>query len=417
MLGSTIVKGAGTKWNSNNPLVSPGMLMLVKNGDINYPYMIKAVNSDTELVLSEEATFSATDTTYTINLTELNNNSDAARALVAANTYILYFLQNMDTWMGDNGVVELTLPSGKTVKLESIKALQELVEGKADTNSVEEVKESLRGKADANIVEEISESVADKFDKNNVAQEVGSATDKVMSQKALVDAFAKKDSTETLKSGRLNVESATGDTIFNLGGTNGSSGAEFAYVRSSKRTQIHDVGTKTTILLPQKNGTIALLSDIPKMRADSNGFFKKASPIIKIYANGNFETNEESEGATVQRLDTGKYLISGILGYNADGAWGINGGVSIPKDINGLELIYVKDKVLAEGSIEIQTFHRQHSHLPEDFQNVRIKEIIDGKPVYYADGERVDIPPSTWLDVRVEMPVDSIWNQQQASKE
>lgn len=119
--GSAIVKGIGTKWNGNNPLVSPGMLMLIKNGDMNYPYMIKTVNSDTELVLAEAATFSATNTTYTINLTKPNNNSDAARALVATNTYILYFLQNIDTWMGDNGVVELTLPSGKMVKLELIK--------------------------------------------------------------------------------------------------------------------------------------------------------------------------------------------------------------------------------------------------------------------------------------------------------
>uniref|UniRef100_A0A3B0MLS7 Uncharacterized protein n=1 Tax=Arsenophonus endosymbiont of Trialeurodes vaporariorum TaxID=235567 RepID=A0A3B0MLS7_9GAMM len=113
---SSIFKGIGTKWNSNNPLVSPGMLILIKNGDVNYPYMILAVNSDTELTLAEKPTFSATDTTYTINLTEPNNNCDAPGALVAANTYSLYFLQNMDTWMGDNGVVELTLPSGKTVK-------------------------------------------------------------------------------------------------------------------------------------------------------------------------------------------------------------------------------------------------------------------------------------------------------------
>ncbi|HGJ5857631.1 MAG TPA: hypothetical protein ACHBZ1_17920, partial [Arsenophonus nasoniae] len=118
-------------------------------------------------------------------------------------------------------------------------------------------------------------------------------------------------------------------------------------------------------------------------------------------------------GAIVQRLDTGKYLISRVLGYNSDGAWGVNGGVSVPKDINGLELIYVRDKILSNGNIEIQTFHRQHSHLPEDFQNWRIKEIIDGKPTYYVDGEPCDIPPSTWLDVRVEMPVDSIWNQQE----
>ncbi|HGJ5877725.1 MAG TPA: hypothetical protein ACHBZ9_01225, partial [Arsenophonus nasoniae] len=174
--GSSIVKGTGTKWNSNNPLVSPGMLMLIKNGNINYPCMILAVNSDTELTLADKPTFSATDTTYSINLTEPNNNSDAARALVAANTYILYFLQNMDTWMGENGVVEISTPSGKTVKLESIKALQELVKGKADTNSVEEIKESLKEaiekvnqglekKADTSSIEEISGKLDKKFDK------------------------------------------------------------------------------------------------------------------------------------------------------------------------------------------------------------------------------------------------------------
>ncbi|WP_334469579.1 hypothetical protein [Arsenophonus sp. PmNCSU2021_1] len=164
--GSSIVKGTGTKWNSNNPLVSPGMLMLIKNGDVNYPYMILAVNSNTELVLAEEATFSATDTTYTINLTKPNNNSDAARALVAANTYIIYFLQNMNTWMTENGVVEITLPSGKTVKLASIKALQELVESKADASSIEEIKTALESKADTKTVEDISETVTGKFDKD-----------------------------------------------------------------------------------------------------------------------------------------------------------------------------------------------------------------------------------------------------------
>lgn len=153
------------------------------------------------------------------------------------------------------------------------------------------------------------------------------------------------------------------------------------------------------------------------MRADSNGFFKKASPLIKIHPDGSFETNDESEGAKVKRLETGKYLITGVMGYNADGAWGVNGSLSVPKNSNGLALIYIKDKILPGGNIEIQIFHRQHLHLPEDFQNIRVKEIIDGKPIYYTDGEQCDIPMSTWLDMRVGMPANSIWNQQQAQKE
>ncbi|WGM00185.1 hypothetical protein [Arsenophonus nasoniae] len=457
--GSSIVKGTGTKWNSNNPLVSPGMLMLIKNGDINYPYMILTVNSDTELTLADKPTFSATDTTYSINLTEPNNNSDAARALVAANTYILYFLQNMDTWMGDNGVVELTLPSGKTVKLESIKALQELIE-------------------------KISKNIGNKFDKNSVLQETGTATDKVLSQKACDDNYAKKDSWETFTAGEINIksngnytsltlikgdgnklllETAPGDAYFvyrdaknnnkavvtipsNKNGTLAltnnptditapklvvKSPSTHGYIEliaangntwrigsnnNDQRSYFEKVG-KFSIYLPGKGGTIALTSDIPKMRADSNGYFKKSSPIVKIQPDGSFETNDESEGVNVQRTEVGKYFISGVMGYNADGGWGINNGVSVPKNSNGLELIYIKDKVLSDGNIEIQTFHRQHPHLPEDFQNWRIKEIIDGKPTYYVDGEPCDIPPSTWLDVRVEMPVDSIWNQQHAQKE
>uniref|UniRef100_A0A3B0MPF6 Phage tail protein n=1 Tax=Arsenophonus endosymbiont of Trialeurodes vaporariorum TaxID=235567 RepID=A0A3B0MPF6_9GAMM len=73
--------------------------------------------------------------------------------------------------------------------------------------------------------------------------------------------MALTSSTDTFKAGRLNIESATGDTIFNLGGTNGSGGSEFSYVRSSKRTQIHDVDSNTTIILPQKSGELALTSD------------------------------------------------------------------------------------------------------------------------------------------------------------
>ncbi|MGP1925053.1 MAG: hypothetical protein ACTS73_09625 [Arsenophonus sp. NEOnobi-MAG3] len=104
-----IIKASITKWNSNNPLVLPGMLISIKMGDMNYPYMKKAVNTNIKLVLAEEASFSATDRTYTINFSDTNNNSDVGCILVVANTYILYFLQNMDNWMGDNSIVELTL--------------------------------------------------------------------------------------------------------------------------------------------------------------------------------------------------------------------------------------------------------------------------------------------------------------------
>ncbi|HGJ5874995.1 MAG TPA: phage tail protein [Arsenophonus apicola] len=109
---------------------------------------------------------------------------------------------------------------------------------------------------------ELTQGLNTKLNSAAVKQTTGNSTSEVMSQKACDDNYAKKNSGEPLKVGRLNVESASGDTIFNLGGTNGSAGAEFAYVRNSKRTQVHDTSTKTTVLFPQKSGEIALKSDV-----------------------------------------------------------------------------------------------------------------------------------------------------------
>ncbi|MEQ1965452.1 hypothetical protein ABLB69_20445, partial [Xenorhabdus khoisanae] len=53
--GSAIVRGTGTKFISNINGVAPGQLMLIQSGNSNLPHMIQAVNSDTELVLADNA--------------------------------------------------------------------------------------------------------------------------------------------------------------------------------------------------------------------------------------------------------------------------------------------------------------------------------------------------------------------------
>lgn len=158
------------------------------------------------------------------------------------------------------------------------------------------------------------------------------------------------------------------------------------------------------------SGTMAVIGG--NTAFDGSGYLKKSSPIILIRHNG-YSTNKESRGATVSKLNTGCYHIKNVLGYNEDAAWGVNGGISVPKDSNGLQLVFVKDKVLADGSIVVMTYHRQHTHLPNEFQNHRIKEIVNGKPVYMQDGEQCDLPTYTRLDIRVGMPEDCIWNKQQ----
>ncbi|AFH20266.1 tail fiber protein [Enterobacteria phage HK140] len=141
----------------------------------------------------------------------------------------------------------------------------------------------------------------------------------------------------------------------------------------------------------------------------SDGTLKAASPIVRLFGNGKCQLNDESEGCTVTRLATGKYLVEGCEGLNSDAAWGgIDGGFDIPTDRNKQPLIWLDYEVNADGSVLIQTYHRTHPSAPAYARNER-----DG----INDGEPIDIPSDQFVSVRVEMPANSIWNQKQKAIE
>ena len=146
---------------------------------------------------------------------------------------------------------------------------------------------------------------------------------------------------------------------------------------------------------------------------DSNGFIKRASPVVKVFSDGQYETNEESEGCVVARLSAGEYLISGCTGLNADAAWGgVDGGFEIPVDRNKQPRIWLDYTVNADGTVLIKTYHRVHVSSPLFAQN-RIGN-TDEHGVFtetVTDGEPVDIPTDAFVSVRVQMPSDSIWNR------
>lgn len=148
---------------------------------------------------------------------------------------------------------------------------------------------------------------------------------------------------------------------------------------------------------------------------DANGALKPASPIVKIFGNGSVELNDESEGVTVNRLSTGVYLLSGVVGLNADPLWGgIDGGVVIPTDINNQPLVWADFSVKPDGAILLKTYHRTHPGAPEFARNlIGIKNNDGSFTETVLDGEPVDIPAGRWIDVRVQMPENSLWNQKQ----
>lgn len=127
----------------------------------------------------------------------------------------------------------------------------------------------------------------------------------------------------------------------------------------------------------------------------ADGTLKAASPVVKIFCDGRFETNTESEGVTVERLAVGEYLIKGCKGLNSDAAWGgIDGGFDVPVDRNKQPLVWLDYSVNADGSVLVKTYHRTHPDAPAFARNE-----IDGK----NDGDPVDIPADQFVSVRVEM--------------
>lgn len=364
--GSAIVKGTGTKFKNNNPAINIGVTILIKSGNTNIPYMIKSVNSDTELVLAQPALATATNTTFSIHITEPDNNSDAARTMVAINAYTQYFLDAMNTWMSETGQTKIEMPNGEVITLDSIKKMQGDISKKADDNKTVHIGDFGLGSINPSFT---NDSLKNSNQTSFFMQGGGSGTNQFINHGCGIHLAYNS----TIKTGLF---------------VNASSGVVYSYT-----SDVRDANgiVRNRILYSTANTT-----------TDPQGFIKKASPIININSDGTFTTNDESEGATVTRVAQGEYLIEGVLGFNSDAGWGgIDGGIEIPLDVNKQPLIWVDYKVMEDGSILVRTYHRTHPNAPE-FANNK----IDG----YKDGDPIDIPDGRFISVRVQMPEQSIYN-------
>ena len=474
--GSPIVTGTGTQWKKNIHGVAPGQLISIENGAAPVSMMIRAVNSDTELVLSFNAPVTLSGAKYSIATTVPDTISDAARTMSANQGYIVYFLQAMQQWMTDTGQVEIELPNGQKVMLEDLKGLASQTwvnqfagqDGDSGVLYSKDKKKILKVSNDGYLtyfVEGIAKFLVTGEGVINTEANIAALGDisiwnKEKSARLAIATVGNRTYFSKFHSGKWQGETevpdgngtmATRQWIQSLTGIGGQSvwykNADLLYVAngcsvfkqgggvddnyfSEWGTGIHMNYSDThgmRMFVAGRNGRVIVnvryssgemiwntLWGQTNTTVDGSGFLKVSSPIIQIHSDGTFDANDESAGAEVRRTGTGQYHITGILGYNSDGAWGVNGGISVPKDNNGLELVYVDDRVQEDGSIIIETCHRQHAHLPERFQNWRLKEVTpEGERIFYQDGEPCDLPESTRLDVRVEMPQGSVWNVKQ----
>ncbi|AOM40033.1 hypothetical protein [Xenorhabdus hominickii] len=390
--GSAIIRGTGTRFKDNINGVAPAQLILIQSDEGNRLHMIQAVNSDTELVLADNAAVTLNAVKYQIQTTLPDSVSDGVRHMVAANSYIIQFLQNMDAWMSQNGVVNVILPNGQTVALQSIRAM------KAE-------------------IAQLGQTMAGKLEKNQNGSDIPNKLEFVKNL-GLRDTVNRASNAVARDLSNGGIQTIQSNIVIE---NRLDAAREISCFTDETRINLKTHGNDPHIVFKWNDsqwyemrfprGTGHVLSLGANCWRDDNGYIRKSSPILQIHPDGKFETNDESEGATVTRLGLGHYRVSGVLGYNADGAWGVHGGISVPRDINGNELVYVEDKVLPDGTIDIKVTHRQNTHMPARLQNRRIKSME--AQTYYTEDEPCDLPAGTRLDVRVQMPADSVWNVRQ----
>ncbi|MCA2128014.1 phage tail protein [Enterobacter hormaechei] len=141
----------------------------------------------------------------------------------------------------------------------------------------------------------------------------------------------------------------------------------------------------------------------------SDGSLKAASPVARIVKSkeesqrtdidendfswcGCGTANAEAEGISISRLDVGVYTLTGSAGLASSG-WQL----LPPMDPGGMgELGVVEAEQTESGGLTIRLFKRKYM-LSEEGEIVKTK------------GAPIDVPANSWIDVRLDMPEDSIW--------
>lgn len=116
---------------------------------------------------------------------------------------------------------------------------------------------------------------------------------------------------------------------------------------------------------------------------DSNGVFKAASPIARLFADS-LELNDDAakQSITFEKLDVGDYLIQGSLGFAQEGWY-----IEMPKDANGNVIVAVAYEQLENCDISVKTYKKKF--------DIETASIV---PDY---SKPIDIPETRWIDIRL----------------
>ncbi|EJD6377286.1 hypothetical protein ACPW90_003452 [Providencia rettgeri] len=448
---STKLVGNGTKWLNNINRVSAEQAIQIQIGTTVHNNSIQSIQSDTELTLNFPLPTAATGAKYVILTTMVHSISDAMNKITTMNGANVQFSDILTRWMTEQGIITVTLPDQTTQQLRTTKEMDKQLDGKLNKlrpeadellrvrSAGDYASVSLTKKSGERVdIETLSDSSTnslniiyrDKEGKNVAVTSIPKKTGAAM----LVGEYglggsdngSYLGSVKNFEKNKVGIFNAvhTIEGMTELGITDFYGSCIVTKYSNAVNSQILLLGNygRDWLQLIRRGGSgtsaerCIFYSD-KNTTKDSNGNLKAASPVVKLFAD-DIELNEESEGVEMEHLGVGHYLIKGVVGFNADGAWGINNGFVIPQDHNGKNMVLIDYEVRPDGDIEVFVFHQQNADMPERFQNKRIKHFDEeGVPVYFENYEPCDVPESRWIDMRVEMPPNSLYNQKQAEAE
>lgn len=452
---STKLIGVGTKWKENINLVLPMQMIQIQIGNTVHNNSIHSIQSNTELTLNFPIPTAQTGAKYVIFTTTMDSISAAANAIVAMNSSNVQFSDIQNRIMTESGVIDVKLPDGTVRKTRTEAERDKLLDGKLDktggviTRDYEALTLKNANKSKSTYIQFLNSDNSRRAyigfgsDSNN---SFSITNDDTSSRLTIDKGTVSLNGVDLMRVGDYGVGRPIDiGSDENLGGIvkqgcylqryarfskvgngypfNGAAGTLIVYLTADnyilQEYRVYNNASRIYYRYVRYDGSSANVPWIAQYNTgntvkDANGNLKAASPVIKVFAD-HIETNDESEGVELEKLGTGRYKLKGTLGMHPDASWGgIHGGIVIPDGINRLPLIWGDFEVLEDGDIIIESRFRDHQ-LPLPLKEKRLETYPEFKGL--KDYDLCDIPNGHWIDVRVNMPSNSIYNLKKAEAE
>lgn len=397
--------GTGTNWTAPASQVRAGQTVMVMSNPVQL-FQITAINSATSLTVTPAASPALSGQKYGILITDSLSVDGLAQSI---SQLIKEYDENIGAWesfatTSANQNITVTI-NGTPVTIPGIgKLLQK------GTNGALAVKDGGTGATNA-------ADARTNFGLGSVA-----TLNTGESRENVVTVGSSGIGGNSIGTGSENINTFAGKTCFWTGqGSGPISGVVFGFTvthstqSSSYNTQVAFRGGRS-YLRALEGGTYTSWYEnysTANTTKASDGTLKAASPVARIVKSkedsqrtdvaeegftwcGCGTANDEAEGVKISRLDVGVYVLTGSAGLASEG-WQL----LPPMDPGGMgELGVVEAEQTESGGLTIRLYKRKYILSDEG-------EIIKTK------GELMDVPANSWIDVRLDMPESSAWNQRQ----